>query len=633
MKAFLMRTVVACAAVVSASVALADVMRTPALGDVRLEGALAGKMNRFLACRITDEESRHLIFDEALGAFTFRDDDRVPWNGGWRGEFWGKTMLSAVRVAEYLGSAALKADLVRECRRLMATVDADGYIGSYADPLNVRVAPEVLAAHPGATNWNLWNRKYAIWGLYAAYRATGEKDILAAAVEQMSHFIRTVRTHGIRLEETGHRTLNGMPSMSVLKPLLLLYEETRRPEFLDFAKEIVAKWDRADDVSPNFYRNAARPEPLYSWYPKPELWAKTYEMLSCLDGLVEYYRVTGDARTLETVRGVRENLDRTEANAIGGLGVSDRLLGAGSFPFASTELCDVIHWIRLNLDLYLVTGEDRYLDSVEFSYFNAFLAGIWRNGRWTPLVVRDAGRHCQSFGHCGFAYHQCCLDNAPRTFMDVASVAITRDAKGVFHVNLYQDATVTLDGVKFTIRGDYPAKGRVHVETSAAAEVRFRRPGWCPKMDVRTVSPGRYEIDFDMNPRLVERMLVKSVDTPEGAAVTRKWGEDRFIFNADRDLRGMLPKVAQATLRHGPLVLARARRLGATRAELEEWQSVNGGGYGVFVRPIEAQGVYAPFQVELTKPGAKTISVRACAYESASDDPASSGGYVFSTRW
>ena len=149
MKAFLMQTVVACAAVVSASAALADVMRTPALGDVRLEGALAGKMNRFLACRITDGESRHLIFDEALGAFTFRDDDRVPWNGGWRGEFWGKTMLSAVRVAEYLGSAALKADLVRECRRLMATVDADGYIGSYADPLNVRVAPGVPRLREG----------------------------------------------------------------------------------------------------------------------------------------------------------------------------------------------------------------------------------------------------------------------------------------------------------------------------------------------------------------------------------------------------------------------------------------------------------------------------------------------------
>ena len=614
----------------------ADAMRTPELKDTRLEGPLAEKMNRFLTCRIVDPFARQQIFDEAYGAFAFRDDDLEPWNGGWRGEFWGKTMLSAARVAAYLDDAALKAELVRQCRRLMATVDAKGYIGSYADMLNVKVTKEIQSAHPGATNWNLWNRKYMIWGLYAAYRVTGEKDILDAAERQMAQFVDMVRENGIRMTETGHRTLNGMPSMSVLKPLLQLQDETKNPKFLDFAQTLLRDWDREVDLSPNFFRNARRAEPLYSWYPQPELWAKTYEMLSCLDGLVEHGRVTGDRRSLETVKAIRDNIDRTEANAIGGLGISDRLLGAKTFPYASTELCDVIHWIRLNLDLFLATGEDRYLDSVEFSYFNAVLAGIWRDGRWATLVVRDAGRHYQSYGHCGYAYHQCCLDNAPRTFMDVASAVVTRDAKGVFHVNLYQDATVTLDGVKFVIRGDYPAHGHVAVSVSGDAEVKFRKPGWCPKLDVvrRPQAGGSvYQLDFDMNPRLCERTLEPRAEAPAAAEAVRQWGENRFLFNVDTDLRAKLPKSACASLLYGPLVLARAKRLGATRAELEDFASVNGRGCRVTLRPTEAADVYAPFEVELTTSDGKSVTTRACAYESAGDDPATKGGYVFSARW
>ena len=132
-------------------------------------------------------------------------------------------MLSAPRVALYLDDAALKADLVAECRRLMATVDADGYIGSYADRLNVGIPPEVLRKHSGATNWNLWNRKYMVWGLYAGYRMSGERDILEAAARQMRQIVGMVRDNGIRLEETGHPGLNGMPSMSILKPLMQLY--------------------------------------------------------------------------------------------------------------------------------------------------------------------------------------------------------------------------------------------------------------------------------------------------------------------------------------------------------------------------------------------------------------------------
>lgn len=122
-------------------------------------------------------------------------------------------------------------------------------------------------------------------------------------------------------------------------------------------------------------------------------------MLSCLDGLLEYYRVTGDRRSLETVVAIRDDLAAHEVNQIGGLGVADRLLGAERFAFCSTEVCDVIHWMRLNVDLYLITGDDRYLDSVEFSYFNALLASVNRDGTWGRCLCVTRGVTCSARGN------------------------------------------------------------------------------------------------------------------------------------------------------------------------------------------------------------------------------------------
>lgn len=615
-----------------------DAMRTPSLGDVRLEGPLAGKMDDFLNRRIVDPVARENIFEECRRAYAFRDDDEVQWGGKWRGEFWGKSMISAARTAVYLNDESLKRWIVEECRRIASLKDEAGDICSYACVTNVTVTSEQRAVHQfSCMNWNLWNRKYLIWGLYMAYEATDDRFALEEASRQLERLIDMVHTNGIRLEDSGDPLLNGMPTMSILKPTLQVYAATENPKFLSFAKEIVAGWDREDGRAPNFFRNVGRAMPLHAWYPKPGHWAKTYEMLSCLDGLVEYYRMTGDIRSIETVKVICEDLRRSESNQIGGLGIGDRLTGAAGYPFAATELCDVVHWIRLNLDLYLVTGEEGYLDAVEFSYFNAFLAGITRNAGWTPLVVRDAGRHYNVAGQCGYGYNHCCVDNAARTFMDIASAVVTRGRNGVFHVNLYQDATVTLDGVRFEIRGDFPAHDRVTVRVTGKADVRFRKPGWCPNLDARVVdaSEGRqiFELAFDMNPRIMNRELVLSPAPKDVRDETDEFSRLRYVFNREKDLLPFTPSEPYATICYGPLVLARSARLGANKRELQDLSTVNGKGYAVVLRPMEAEGVYAPFEAEIRKNGAPSIRAKVCAYESAGDDPASNGGYIFSIRF
>lgn len=613
-----------------------DAHRGAALRDVRLGGVPAGKMHNFFRARMLDTTAQRDVFGEARSAFRDRDDDEkavLPdrkMGGIWRGEFWGKLMLGTARVADYLQDPALTKFVKEECHRMIALQDPDGYLGSYADKENVWIPesakPAMRAAYGWNTVWNLWNRKYAIWAMLMAYRTTGDRAILASTERQMDQWIEMMHRLGLPLFVTGQPEKVGLPSMSILKPLLMLYAETGKKTYLDYAKEMLPDWDRADGTCPNFFRNADRADALHTWYPNPSRWAKSYEMMSCLDGLLEYTRLTGDARALETVRKIYDNLLRTELNVLGDVGYVDQFYGAATQPNASTEVCDTIHWIRLSLDLYLMTGDVRYCDAIELAYFNAFLAGVYRDGTWGAFAVRGTACH-ETDRQCGYAYNHCCVNNVPRTFMDMAEGTVTRDRAGVFHVNFYQDATATLDGVDFAVSGNYPVGNVVTVKVSdPAAKVVFRTPAWCPKLDVAQPEKGVWRLTFDMNPRLL--------DGPDTAVAKKEgWHYARYLCREQplrSPLRDSYRATPAATVMVGPLLLAKSRRTGATQTELMDLATVRGQGYAVKVTPVACEDVWGAWDVELTKPGAPTIRTRACDYQSAGDDPYADGSVRFS---
>ena len=613
-----------------------DAHRGAALRDVRLGGVPAGKMHNFFRARMLDKTAQRDVFGEARSAFRDRDDDEkavLPdrkMGGIWRGEFWGKLMLGTARVADYLQDPALTKFVREECHRMIALQDPDGYLGSYADKENVWIPesakPAMRAAYGWNTVWNLWNRKYAIWAMLMAYRTTGDRAILASTERQMDQWIEMMHRLGLPLFVTGQPEKVGLPSMSILKPLLMLYAETGKKTYLDYAKEMLPDWDRADGACPNFFRNADRADALHTWYPNPSRWAKSYEMMSCLDGLLEYTRLTGDARALETVRKIYDNLLRTELNVLGDVGYVDQFYGAATQPNASTEVCDTIHWIRLSLDLYLMTGDVRYCDAIELAYFNAFLAGVYRDGTWGAFAVRGTACH-ETDRQCGYAYNHCCVNNVPRTFMDMAEGTVTRDRAGVFHVNFYQDATATLDGVDFAISGNYPVGNVVTVKVSdPAAKVVFRTPAWCPKLDVAQPEKGVWRLTFDMNPRLL--------DGPDTAVAKKEgWHYARYLCREQplrSPLRDSYRATPAATVMVGPLLLAKSRRTGATQTELMDLATVRGQGYAVKVTLVACEDVWGAWDVELTKPGAPTIRTRACDYQSAGDDPYADGSVRFS---
>ena len=602
-----------------------DKYRSCQLKDVRLEGVPAQKMMRHFQNRLLSDFAQKEIFGEARMAIQQRDDDDVPAGGYWRGEFWGKEMLSAARVADYLQDPQLLKFIQEECHRVIAFQDEDGYLGSYRNKERVAFTEEtqkqVLETIGWECLWNLWNRKYILWAMMATAKVTGDQEILQSVIRQMDQWIDMMHRLRLPLVQTGCSIIKGLASMSILKPLVLLYEETKDQKYLDYAAEMLPDWDREDGFGLNFFRNAFNNQELWQWHPLPQGWAKTYEMSSCLDGLLEYYRVTGEKRCLDTVVAMHAKMIQSDMSPLGSPGFADKLIGAAHYPNAAIEVCDVIHWIRLSYDLFLITGENKYLDCMENAYFNAFLAGVFRDGNWSAFLVRANSRHWAA-RQCNTAYSHCCTNNVPRTYMDMASAVVTRDQEGVFQVNFFQDATATLDGVTFQIRGNYPVENKVTVTVSdPAAKVRFRHPAWCPKMDIAETN-GIYTLLFDMNPRIVERdNALLAADVSDKSA----WHYKRFLGELPNQGEGdplsrHYRTTMAATMKYGPLLLARACRTGMLQSALYDGETVNGQGCTLSLTPVQGNAFcWGVWNAEIKKDGKTVAAFPVCDFQSAGD--------------
>lgn len=591
------------------------------LHDVKMLGYAGRKADKFLGYRVKSEFAREEIFGEARRAIKDKNDDKSGVVGFWQGEFWGKLMMSAARTADYTRDAEF-IDFVRnECHRLMELQDSDGYLGSYRDKEFVtgpdrNDKAQMAAVHKALGRkwdcdycWNLWGRKYTMWGMLLAYDLTRDREILSSVERQMDQWIDMMHKLDRPLWKTGEPTYVGLPSMSVLKPLICLYRETGKQKYLDYACEMLPYWEREDGAAPNLIANAKRKDPIHTWYPKPDGWAKAYEMMSCLQGLLEYYRVTGEKKCLDTVIGIYRNIRDTERNQVGSVAYNDHFTDAIHRPNAVSEPCDVVHWMRLNHDLYLITGDTKYVDEIELSYYNAMLGSVTRDGTWGARCVRSHARNWHDLhGQCELKYQHCCINNMPRGFMDVAQTFVTADREGNLQVNLYSDADVAIAGAKVSIRGNFPVDNVVTVTVTGLAEgkkVDFRKPSWCRDMNVE--GKGVYTLVFDMNPRVVDWEM-PHVDHD----IARAHGYDRKVaqfttYYAEKDLLPLVRNDPAATVMYGPLILAKSKLVGATGEQVHDPFTANLKGYRVSVERMKSDRVWGAWTVTLEKDGDKHV--------------------------
>ena len=85
-----------------------------------------------------------------------------------------------------------------------------------------------------------------------------------------------------------------------------------------------------------------------------------------------------------------------------------------------------------------------------------------------------------------------------------------------------------------------------------------------------------------------------------------------------------------ATVQIGPIVLAKAKRLGMSESDIFPKSTVNGKGYSVSAKPIPAEGVLGAWELQLKKDGEKTIRTKACDFQSAADEDLKCGAAALS---
>ena len=602
-------------------------------GGTVLEGAVGAKANALFNERILCPKAQGDIFEETVNAFATRYDDlhtasnAVKRSGAWQGEYWGKTMLGYCGYARYSGDAGIRSFVHEKALALVRRFQRkDGYLATYDD-----------ADFVTGSTWNVWGRKYTMWALVEAYDLTGDRELLSAAVRMADHLTGQLKRLDKRLAETG--TFAGLPSMSILKPIVLLGERTGERRFLDFARRIVEDNDRADGRVPNLIANAFSDRPVHEWYPSPDSWAKAYEMMSVLEGFLEYARVTGERRPFEAVERIWEMLHKYERNAVCSVGYHDHFLGAAAYPNAISESCDVVHWMRLCRYLYAATGRMRYLDAWEAAFLNAFLAGVYRDGAWGTHDVRSHGRrHLQGLYEVNMLYHFCCLDNDPRGFFDWADLQFAADDDRVA-LNFYTDASFRKGDVSVKVSGNYPVGDAISakVEAKSLRRIRFRIPSWCGgrmSVDGRLATPGAdtmeiamsatsqvFSVKFDMTPR-IEAM------SPPFAADAKMADPLGVFFEMrahNKEMVGLARTRPGVRIMRGPLILAKARL--ADCDDRTCFTDIAGldGTWKASLRPISGKKTWGAWKLTLEgKGGCRTFGV--CDYMSAADfdDPRNS---------
>ncbi len=418
----------------------------------RIDGILGERMKLNL-------EGRLLHVDEAalLGGFRNR-----PGKQEWIGEHAGKFLDAASNTWAYTGDARLKRLMDRVAQALVAAQLPDGYLGTYTEDQRW-------------TSWDVWVHKYDLIGLLSYYQVTGNAAALTAARKIGDLLVETFGTGQRDLIQAGTHT--GMAATSVLEPLCTLYRFTGDRRYLDFAISITRAYDRPGGpkliVALQENANVSKVAD-----------AKAYEMMSNLIGLIELYRITGDARYFRPAVNAWQDIAKRRLYITGTTSAAEYFRDDQELPGEEAasvgEGCATVTWLQLNWHLLRVTGEPQYAAEIERTVYNQLLGAQDRhNGDicyFTPLV----GKKRPTPGV------NCCVSSEPRGISMIPQLAWGEREGGVA-VLLYAPGEIAVRArpnaeVRFQSETKFPADGNVVLTYQGTAARQFtlflRVPAW-----------------------------------------------------------------------------------------------------------------------------------------------------------
>ena len=144
------------------------------------------------------------------------------------------------------------------------------------------------------------------------------------------------------------------------------------------------------------------------------------------------------------------------------------------------EGCAEADWLRLNLSLWRLTGEGRYLDAAERSLKNHFIYQQFPNGGAGHRVLHQVNNQTVAFKGLSEEAWWCCGEHWARAMVDVARSAVVGSPRGLF-INLAIDCDATVAGPGGPWKAALRETGdgfsiRLEPAKPVKAEVRIHRP-------------------------------------------------------------------------------------------------------------------------------------------------------------
>lgn len=419
---------------------------------------------------------------------------------GWRGEFWGKMMQGACKIYQYTNNSALYNALTETVKDILGAEDEYGRISSYS------VQKEFIG-------WDIWNRKYVLLGMQYYVEICKNEYFVKAVIDSMCRQLDYIMLKIGKEEEKKEITdatnhWRGLNSASLLEPVVKLFNMTGKKEYLDFAGYIV---DTGGTSVVNIFELAYENK----FYPYQYPITKAYEMTSCFEGLLEYYKVTGEEKYIIAIKNYADRILESDFTVIGCSGCTSELFDHSTVRQANTtngeimqETCVTVTLMKFFANLSKITGESKYVDAFETSLYNAYLGALNTEriintdiaekfptaklealpfDSYSPLT---AGRRGNGIG--GFKlmsdnhYYGCCASKGALGLGVMSELSVV-EIGGVIYINLYIDGIYKIhmkDGeeVKIKIQTEYPAEGNVKIRISEtknnAIKIKFRNPAW-----------------------------------------------------------------------------------------------------------------------------------------------------------
>ena len=433
--------------------------------DVKVGGILGQRLQLW---------REHRLWRVVNDPFLLKGFESRPGQHAWQGEHVGKWLHAATLAYEATHDPKLLAALTGVVHRLLAAQETNGYLGTYA--------PGKRFYEPGGVNqtsWDIWTHRYVLYGLLT-YERFHPNPAVVRACEAIGDLLMSALGPG-RQDLTAIGTREGISSATLLESIMMLYERTHEPRFLDFAIYIHQCMER----NPRLRVASVLSSGGDVEGPGD---GKAYQLMAVLLGYGELYRATREPLYGNACQKGWENIRAYHTYVTGGPWSYKSAPNKNRECFAPPEFfdpahvvenCSTVTWIQLCLELLRITGEARYGNAAERAVLNHLFGAQAPNGNdWAYFTPANCPRR---------KYEDrisCCASSGPRALEMYARHLLGR-AGDALVVNSYLPMQASLTGrwpgvERLTIEGNYPFDDQVTLKLGLARPVRlavdFRLP-------------------------------------------------------------------------------------------------------------------------------------------------------------